>query len=622
MRLVAWLSVGTVLAFGLVQGCTPSAPGTKDPVGGGAGGGAGQPGGPGQGGGQPGFGGATGGGAGSGGAGAGSGGAAGGGAGRGGAGGTGGTTGGTGGAGMAGRGGAGAGGGGAGMGGGGAAGMAGRPGDGGVPPGMGGAAGMGIPPTQTGPDKYGTLPEGGGIKTSWRAFEDRLYDFQFVVSPADWRRLQENAEAYDTMGVYIPATLKIDGQDLGQVGIRYKGAWGTFRNCLMGANGIGSGKVPPVPTSSSCTNKFPFKVDFGAYDPPMTMTPKKWNGLKKINLHSHLRDKTKLREKLTFWLYRAMGIATARSTHAQVTVTAGAGRMVGLFGLTENMSDGRFTEDHWPMDQNGNLWKQVWPTNPNKWGYWLPSLETNTDPMPPDTISDKAIAFAMEVASNKNDPARVLAALQKWSDVEWLARYMAVNVVTRNEDGVVKFSYSWSPETTPPQNNNYFWFQLTRQDKFLLLPWDVDYSWQNAPNDYDPLPPWDVPVPDCRAQYKLWGVTPHTSPSCDPVMRALALPQARQYYIQAIRDMLAGPLNVPRIHADIDRMVAYLRPAVMAGTLSTVEGYQFNWALDVASWERNVAILKTQVQALRDMVAGVVEGRPFRPFPPPAMPPM
>jgi hypothetical protein len=337
-----------------------------------------------------------------------------------------------------------------------------------------------------------------------------------------------------------------------------------------------------------------------------------------VNLHSHLRDRTKLREKLTFWLYRAMGIATARSTHAQVTVDVGGSRLVGLFGLTENMSDGRFTEDHWPGDPDGNLWKQTWPTNPNKWGYWLPALETNTDPKPPDTIADKAVAFAKEVSANKNDPEKVLAALQKWSDVEWLARYMAVNTVTRNEDGVVKFSYSWSPDTTPPQNNNYFWYQFGKQDRFLLLPWDVDYSWYSQQNDYDPLPPWDKPIADCTAQFKLWKVTPHSSPSCDPVMKALALPAARRFYLQAIRDMLAGPLNVPAIHADIDRWAAYLRPAVAAGTMATIGGIQFNWTIDASQWERHVRTLKADVQTLRDMIAGVLDGKEFRPFPPPA----
>ena len=127
---------------------------------------------------------------------------------------------------------------------------------------------------------------------------------------------------------------------------------------------------------------------------------KKWNGLKKINLHSHIRDASKMREKLTLKLFRDMGIATARSTHAKVTLNVGGASVVMMYGLAENVGDGRWTEDHFPMDQNGNMWKQMWPRS--LWdGHYTRRLETNTDPPPPATIYSKPMAWPFNITGNK-----------------------------------------------------------------------------------------------------------------------------------------------------------------------------------------------------------------------------
>ena len=103
------------------------------------------------------------------------------------------------------------------------------------------------------------------------------------------------------------------------------------------------------------------------------------------------------------------------------------------------------------------------------------------------------------------------------------------------------------------------------------------------------------------------------APSCDPIYRALNLPGPRALYIKAIKDMLAGPLDVAKVHADIDRWVAYLRPAIMAtrsGMLGTTE---VRPAINVTHWETQVRTFKSNVQVLRDRIAGVVDGKPFRP---------
>src|SRR5204863_5674688 len=138
-------------------------------------------------------------------------------------------------------------------------------------------------------------------------------------------------------------------------------------------------------------------------------------------------------------------------------------------------------------------------------------------------------------------------------------------------------------------------------------------TWWPKPDHYV-IPAWDdVPATtSCTKPYALYGAD-HMAPSCDPIWRAMNLPAARAQYIQAIKDMLAGPLNVPKIQADIDRWANYLRPAVMATTSASVGGIMINSAIPPAAWANEVAAVKNNVAVLRDRIAGVVDGKPFRP---------
>jgi hypothetical protein len=453
------------------------------------------------------------------------------------------------------------------------------PGDGGVPQGT---------------DPYGTLPSGGGNKMSPMAFEDRLYNYEITVAPVELAKLNMNPAMYDDLGLYVPATVKIDGQDLGMVGLRYKGSWGNFRTCLPnGGTGPAEPYMPPAGNGCPPFPKFPYKIAFDQYD-----INKKYAGLKKINLHSLIRDPSKLHERLAYQLFRDMGIATARSTHAKVTVN---GVYKGLYAVTEAMTDGRFTSDRWPTDPEGNMYKQAWPI----WlfvDYYKTKLETNTDPVPPPAIYDKILAFAKDVYNAKtNDQA--WAAVMKWSDPDWLGRYLAVDTVTRNADGVTKFLCNPNNLQNDCQNNNFFFYQ-TKGDKFLLLPWDLDYTW-NVKADHDPIPPWDKPIADCTMRFNVYGGM-HKAPSCDPIFKAMNTPMGRPFYIDAIKKMLAGPYNVQKMQADVDRWAGQIREAVM-----------MDKDIDAAAWQTQLTVMKNAINTLRGMIQGVVDGKDFRPWPPP-----
>jgi hypothetical protein len=450
----------------------------------------------------------------------------------------------------------------------------------------------------TAADEHGTLPSGGGIPEAAAAFQDRLYDYQLAVEPAQLARLNAEPARYDAEHLFIPARLTVDGQSLGTVGLRYKGEWGTFRTCLPNPDGSGPAEpyhpmaanaCPPVP-------KFPYKVIFDAYDPA-----KRFHGLARINLHNLIRDPSKVHERLAYQLFRDLGIATARSTFARVTVN---GVSKGLYAATEEIGDRRFVVDHWPGDAGGNLYKQGWPRFVDP-GYWQKALTSRKKATSVD--HGKVIAFAREVQAAKDDAQRA-EVLARWSDPHWLARYMAVDTAVRNVDGVTKAACKPNAlnDCFP---NNYFWYQ-TSAGKFLLLPWDLDYTFRVSVRQ-NQMPPWDLPVPSpglgsCDDRIKIDGSLHQPAP-CDPLLRGINA--RRPLYIQAVKTLLAHPdFAVATMFAQVDHWVAMIKDVVAADQAIPKSGYK--------EWTAQVALLKKDIPLLRARMEAVADGQPYRPFPP------
>jgi hypothetical protein len=460
----------------------------------------------------------------------------------------------------------------------------GQGGGGGAPPqgamdgGSGGTAGSPAPACAT-RDVHCTFPSGGGIRTADKAFEDRIYKYDFTMAQDAWNALNVGVLTNVTSvpKKQVPAMLKIDGVPAvpdGPVGIRYKGE-STLRDCAM--------------TSDFMQRKCSIKVVFDELHPD----DKKYRhfGLKKINLHALMVDKTALVERITYRMYREMHIPAARTAYALVTIN---GHAKGLYALVENSTDGRFTEDHWPADGQGNLYRQAWPgrlAKATEASFYDQAgrLETNLDAKPPVT-HEVIIAFANDLKAAALPSAQLdllKAALSKWSDPEWLARFMAVDAAVLNSDGPRQLVCKTS-DCSDYSSHNYLWYQ-TKTNKFLLVPWDVDYSWGvgASSNGYSiaAAHPWDLaPTQPCATyRFKCPGGM-CTYSLCDPIFKGINA--NRTLYVQAVKELLAGPYNVARLHKDIDDTVAkYLGAAVRQDP--RMEPSEFNG---------RVAQLKTRIQ--------------------------
>src|SRR5690606_31187098 len=97
----------------------------------------------------------------------------------------------------------------------------------------------------------------------------------------------------------------------------------------------------------------------------------------------------------------------------------------------------RLTANRWPDAPDGNLYKEVWPTETQR-GAALDALDTNEE------VGDVSAFTAFAEALVAADPADARATLGSYMDLDYLARYMAVDDATANYDGV---TYFWTDGT-------------------------------------------------------------------------------------------------------------------------------------------------------------------------------
>lgn len=386
-----------------------------------------------------------------------------------------------------------------------------------------------------------------GIKTSDEVFRDdmlRTYDLTF--SDADWQKLQDTA----TEEQFVPAVLSVNGEQIGKIGVRYKGATGTLQGCF--SNGV-----------QTC-RKLSMKMKFDAYDPNL-----RYRGLKKLNLHSSMNDGSHLHERLTYQLFREFGVLAPRSVHARLNIN---GEYKGLYNLTEEV-DGRFTDYHFQgEDGQGTLYKEAWPSSSQDPGYFTHAQQTNEG-----TPVTKIVEFAQDLAMASED--QLGDVVRHWMDPDLTLRYLAVHSTTKHWDGPLTF---YCTEEYGCNNHNYFLYEAVTQERFAIVAWDVDNTfYENVLTDQAGLPSWYEPVADCDHQ----ATDGFLAPGCDRLVKGfvqLGLDKFRTI----MGTFLQGPYQVDKLKADVDRWAAQIDESVKSDPAGS--GYD--------DWRGNVEYLKMMIE--------------------------
>lgn len=359
-------------------------------------------------------------------------------------------------------------------------------------------------------------------------FDERVIrTYELTLAPEDWTFLNENA----VLEQYVPGELAFEGQRFDQVAVRYKGSYGSLFTCVDGQGQI------------TC-DKLSLKLKFSEYDPE-----RRFYGMKRLNLHAMTSDDSKMHDAIGYQLFRQYGVHAPRTAYARVVVN---GELLGLYAVVEQI-DGRFTRSRYPDGGEGNLYKEVWPL----YDYPQPyrnALKTNEDENP---NVDKMIRFAQ--ALENADETAVESVLASWTDVDMLMRYMAVARLIDHWDGIV----AWYCVDTPCTNHNFYWYESTSEDRFWLIPWDLD----NTFDEPSPIrtrygmPDWDEVDAPCNPIPIFWGMG-GLPPACDKLIRSMAT-VLWERYVAASRRLLDEHFRPEDMQARIDELQALLQDAVI-----------------------------------------------------------
>lgn len=407
--------------------------------------------------------------------------------------------------------------------------------------------------------------------------QDRALEYRVTIAEVDRRHIEEHGDDE----VFVPASLVVRGQDigeidLGRVGIRHKGAY-SLHHCWDAFGGVRS-------RAQACA-KLSYKLDFGEYQ-----REKRLFGLKKLNLHASPGDPTKLRELLGYGLFREFGVDAPRIAPARVVVN---GAFEGLFLAVEEI-DGRYAEVHFPEGGTGNLYKEIWPHPSFTDSYFAGGLKTHTQE--PDVSDMRGFASAVTASTE----ATFDADMARWTDVDALLRYIAVDRALKNWDGIMSFYGPHAP-------HNFYWY---RDDgprrRFHLIPWDLEcvlwpFDPYMAPEQWvtsEPVPDFnEIPASCDRRTVHLDTDTLLTPPGCDPLLRLLAATHWPRI-VELGNELLAGAFTMAALEPKLVAYEAMLAPIVAEDR-----------TLDAARWRVDAAEFRSTLRRdIADFRAFLAEG--------------
>ncbi len=397
-----------------------------------------------------------------------------------------------------------------------------------------------------------------------------LHTFELKLPKEDLEKIDSDPVAEQ----YVEGMLIFEGDTISPVGIRYKGSIGAFVGCVDGPNVF-------EPSGEKICTKLSMKVKIN------------WKGrderfydLKKLQFHSQNLDPTQLHERLGYWLFRSMGVEAPRSVHARLMIN---GEYSGLYALTEQI-DGSFTDYHFD-DQNGNVYKEVWPlyndgtpTNPQS---FIGALKTNEDDNPSVAIMSN---FAEKLSNAPNTELQNI--ISEYMDINKIVSFAVVDRAIRNDDG----PFHWYCEQGGCSSHNYYWYEEPNNQKINLIPWDLDNAFENILSNANPVTPiaddWGETSNNCQPfPYGAFSIY-QWSAACDKLIRGWAS------YEQEYKDLKTKFINGPFSASNVNGLIVAWSDQIRAATQEADEGHSD--ALSMQEWENNLYEFMDQLEFARN----------------------
>jgi hypothetical protein len=394
--------------------------------------------------------------------------------------------------------------------------------------------------------------------------KDSIFTYEVTLDSLAWKNLQINAVDEEYTSVKF-----IKGNDtVNNVGMRFKGAYGSLKFCVN----------PDGSLKSHCP-KLSLKFKFSEYK-----KDQRYMGLKRVNFHAMMNDKSKLKDNLGYNLYREMGIFSPRTSHANLIIN---GENMGVYAVVEQI-DGRFTDSRWQQG-DGNLYKEVWPKS-SLASHYIKTLKTNEEVA---NVSGMLHFNSTVKKAFINSDKELFESL---TPIENALNFLVVDLAIQNADGYRTF-YCWGGNRyTNCHPHNFYWYQHEDKARFELIPWDLDGGFAAIPF-ITGMPEWNDLTVNCDKAIQNTPDRALGHPACDPYFRMLAV-HYNEEYKQTIEEFLDGPFDVSKMNSDIDQWVKTLEPHI-----KNDPKVNFN------TWIYAIEILKTNLSTFHQNMKDRMNGK-------------
>ncbi|MEM6317947.1 MAG: CotH kinase family protein [Bacteroidota bacterium] len=417
--------------------------------------------------------------------------------------------------------------------------------------------------TPTGDERYLNT------KSKYIFDQDKLHTFELTLPEASLAKIDQDPAAEE----YVEGSLTFEGETISPVGIRYKGSVGAFVNCLSGGNWAN-------PSGRKICTKLSMKIKIN-----WNGSDRQFYGLKKLQFHSQNNDKSQMRDRLGYWLFRKMEVPAPRAVHAKLMIN---GQYSGLYSLVEQI-DGRFTRQNFD-DGTGNLYKEVWPLTadgqPQTEATYLAGLKTNEDENPSVEIIQ---TFAEEIA--RATEAEVPTVIEKWMNVPEIISYIAVDRTIRNDDG----AFHWYCNGGDCSSHNFYWYEEPTQKSVHLIPWDLDNAFENIITDANPVTPiadeWGAISANCEPFRNGFLGLRQRSAACDKLTKGWTTYET--LLAEKLQELSEGPMSREKMDEKLTEWAEQIRAA------TELAADQHSDAVSVDSWESAMQLLRTQLDVAR-----------------------
>ncbi len=261
---------------------------------------------------------------------------------------------------------------------------------------------------------------------------DRVLEVEIEIDPDDWIELGNQrrniveifgedcfSEPLTSPYTYFPATVTLDGEELGAIGVRKKG--------LLG---------------SDSSTKPSLKLNLDWVDGDLS-----YLGKDMLTLNNARQDPTSMDQCLGYELFAAAGVPASRCNFAHVTVN---GADLGVYVQVESIRRDML-EDHFG-DGSGNHYEGT--LSDFREG-WVDTFEAKEN----DEGREDLDAVVQALAADDDE---LMAALGAVVDLDAFFSFWAVEVLVGHWDGYT------------PATNNFHVYRNPSTDRFSFLPWGID----------------------------------------------------------------------------------------------------------------------------------------------------